>query len=145
MSGRIKVLDATGGPLIAANSPEIPYEYDEPGEFDRACNTFGLDAWQLPNELCPDRYVCGADDAPTDSHAQFAECIDAMNCNMMAGMTTNIGMNEIALFNYHMIPHHENGTYGSPHLWISLPQTCMRAFQRSTWPKRSSPRCHAMT
>lgn len=109
MTGRIKVLDANGEPLVADNTPAIPYEYDEPSEFDRICNTFGLEEWQLPNQFCPNRFVCEAESAPTPQHTQFAECIEAMNCNMMAGMTTNVGMNEIALFNYHMIPHHENG------------------------------------
>jgi Domain of unknown function (DUF305) len=109
MSGRIKFLDADLKPLVAENTPPLGYEYDTPGEFDRMCGTVGLDAWQLPNDHCPDQFVCGLETASIDdSHEQFGLCLEAMNCKMMAGMTTNVGPDPISLFNYHMIPHHIN-------------------------------------
>ena len=111
MTGRIKILDNNDQPLVPSNLPLIPYEYDVPGVVDRMCNTFGLDAWLLSNPTCPNEFVCNAQNATSQAHADFGACIQAMNCKMVAGMTTNIGDNEMALFNYHMIPHHENGTF----------------------------------
>ena len=108
MSGRIKILDSSKNPLVAVNTPDIPYEYDTPGEFDRSCGTFGLDEWTLPNKFCPEHFVCNSDSAGSSSLKTFAGCLDAMNCRMMAGITTDIGTDEISLFAYHMIPHHEN-------------------------------------
>lgn len=108
MSGRIKILDDSKTPLVATDTPAIPYEYDTPGTFDRTCGTFGLDDWQIPNQNCPDEFVCNSDEAATPELETFAQCIDAMNCRMMAGMTTNIVDDEVTLFIHHMRPHHEN-------------------------------------
>jgi hypothetical protein len=108
MSGRIKFLDASGKPLVVEHTPPLGYEYDVPGEFDRMCGTVGLDDWQLPNAHCPDQFVCGLDEVVDDTHKVFSLCIEAMNCKMVAGMTTNVGKDPLALFNYHMIPHHVN-------------------------------------
>lgn len=83
MSGRIKFLDSHNRPLVRQNVPRLGYEYDMPGPFDRSCGTFGLDAWQLPNQFCPDRYVCNEEQASSFEHRRFAECVDAMNCHMM--------------------------------------------------------------
>ena len=58
MSGRIKILDSSGVPFVIDDVPALGYEYDEPGEFDRLCGSFGLDPWQLPNEFCPKHFVC---------------------------------------------------------------------------------------
>lgn len=104
MSGRIKLL-RDGVPISDTDVPEIPYEYDQPGEFDSTCGTYGLDAYQLPNSQCPVQFVCGADDgggngtASSDALAQSAKCYDAFNCAMMAGMTTRAESgSELALF-----------------------------------------------
>ena len=44
-----------------------------------------------------------------ESHQAFSDCIDAMNCAMLAGMTTKVSsQSEIALFVHQMIPHHQN-------------------------------------
>ena len=109
MSGRIKLLKG-GVPVQEANKPILPYMYDEPGSFDQKCGTYGLDPFQLPNKECYEKFVCNA---PTDGSplAQFSTCIDAMNCHMMAGMTTGVSANEdslTALFVHQMVPHHQN-------------------------------------
>jgi len=108
MTGRIKL--SKNGTLIQpdADLPEILYKYDEPGPFDEKCGTYGLDAWQLPNAQCLERFVC---DVPEDNPElkQYADCIDAMDCHMMQGMTTDISSDSvIALFIHQMVPHHQN-------------------------------------
>jgi hypothetical protein len=102
MSGRIKLLK-NGVPISDADVPEIPYEYDRPGEFDVTSGTYGL-----PNSQCPVQFVCGADggssgngtsSSSSDALAQSAKCYDAFNCAMMAGMTTRAESgSELALF-----------------------------------------------
>lgn len=106
MSGRIKLLQ-NGQPISVDDVPEIPYDYDVPGTFDETCGTHGLDDWQLPHPECPAEFVC---DVPAEGPKKdFADCIDAMNCHMMAGMTTKMtSQSEIALFIHQMIPHHQN-------------------------------------
>jgi uncharacterized protein (DUF305 family) len=107
MSGRIKLLK-DGLPINDADVPALGYSYDAPGSFDQKCGTFGLDAFQLPNPVCPDRFVCGAEDQDEELQL-FAECIDAMDCHMLSGMTTGVeAMDEAALFIHQMIPHHQN-------------------------------------
>lgn len=108
MTGRIKLL--SGYKLVQhdTNLPEIPYEYDEPSIFDEKCGTFGLDTFQLPHPECPERFVCNV---PSDNPGlvQFSKCIEAMDCHMLAGMTTNIeSESETALFIHQMVPHHQN-------------------------------------
>ena len=83
MSGRIKWVDAGGTPLQAENIPELDYEYETPSEFDEGCGTYGIGDYQLPNAECPNDFVC-------DSDSPFAQCVEAMNCRMTAGMTTNM-------------------------------------------------------
>jgi len=110
MTGRIKLLK-NGLPLQSPifNLPAIPYEYDSPSEYDRACGTLGLQDYQLPNAQCPDRFVCGADQAGDSGLALFSDCIDSMNCRMLAEMTTGVSAeSEVALFLHQMIPHHDN-------------------------------------
>ena len=104
MSGRIKLLQ-NGIPIQPdSDLPAIPYTYDQPGEFDKTCGTFGLDAFQLPHDQCPERFVCDA----TEETQPFSSCIEAMDCHMMAGMTTGVSSNsEVALFIHQMIPHHQ--------------------------------------
>jgi hypothetical protein len=98
MSGRIKLL-RDGVPISDDDEPPIPYSYDEPGDFDMTCGTYGLDDYQLPNSECQSQFVCGADEAARESIQQSAPCYDAFNCAMMAGMTTGAQSgSEIALF-----------------------------------------------
>jgi hypothetical protein len=108
MTGRIKLLK-DGVPVNTTDAPEIKYEYDTPGEFDKQCGTFGLDNYELPNLECPSTFVC-LDDVVTDpALVTYASCIDAMNCAMVAGMTTKYAANNpVALFIHQMIPHHQN-------------------------------------
>ena len=108
MTGRIKLLK-DGEPVQPdANLPAIPYEYDQSGKFDEMCGTHGLDAFQLPHDECPEKFVC---DVPSDNAelALFASCIDSMDCHMVHGMTTGVSANSAtALFLHQMIPHHQN-------------------------------------
>jgi hypothetical protein len=107
MAGRIKLLKG-GVPVSSVDVPVFEYEYDEPGEFDSGCGTFGLDPYVLPHPECLSRFVC-TDGSVESSAALFASCIDAMNCAMMVGMTTGYESNDpIALFIHQMVPHHEN-------------------------------------
>ena len=107
MTGRIKLL-RDGVPVSEADEPELGFEYDRPSEYDISCGSFGLDAFQLPNDSCPPRFVCdktGANQALQD----FSACIEAQNCAMLNGMTTGISASsETALFIHQMIPHHQN-------------------------------------
>jgi hypothetical protein len=109
MTDRIKILKDDKA-ITQLNMPEVGYEYDAPSAYDQKCGTFGLDAFQLPNPECPDHFVC---DVPRSSKnpslALFADCIDSMDCAMMAGMTTSVSSSsEVALFIHQMIPHHQN-------------------------------------
>jgi Domain of unknown function (DUF305) len=107
MSGRVKLLK-NGIPINPDNMPEIPYKYDIPGKFDSKCGSFGLDNFQLPNKQCFQPFVCNV--LPDDSALElYAECVEAMNCHMLAGMTTKAtSMSGVALFIHHMVPHHQN-------------------------------------
>jgi len=109
MSGRIKLVDSSGTLANSEDTPALGYEfglnkdgYEDPGSYDDTCGTFGLDLFQLPNDECPSRFVCG-------DRGKFAGCIESMNCAMIAGMTTSRTSNsDIALFIHQMIPHHQN-------------------------------------
>jgi len=102
MSGRIKWVDSSGNVLQEENTPEIPYEYEVASDFDQDCGTYGISDYQLPHPECPAEFVCDSDDG-------FSQCIDAMNCRMTAGMTTNASAGTAAaLFIHMMIPHHRN-------------------------------------
>jgi len=103
MSGRIKLLE-NDRPVQPANIPSIPYSHPTPSAYDESCGTYGLAPFQLPHPECPSEFVCGR-------RSHFGDCIDAMNCYMMVGMTTyadtgNDG--DVTLFCHQMIPHHEN-------------------------------------
>ena len=126
MSGRIKFLDAQGNKVSEADTPVLPYSYDEITGHDKECGTFGLNPFELPNNQCPPRFVCAdendfsssvtTDFSPLVPLATFAECIDSMDCAMADGMTTNYGgddlknegTHDLILFCRQMIPHHEN-------------------------------------
>jgi hypothetical protein len=106
MTGRIKLVDENNEPITEENIPAIEYEYDEVSEFDQKCGTFNTSDFQLPHAQCPDRFVCDvADERP--ALVDFSECLDAMNCAMMVGMTSHAS-SEIGLFIHQMIPHHQN-------------------------------------
>mmetsp|Transcript_43826 Transcript_43826/g.65022 ORF Transcript_43826/g.65022 Transcript_43826/m.65022 type:complete len:287 (-) Transcript_43826:74-934(-) len=107
MGGRIKIT-RDGAPHSWIDNPSLGYEYDQPSEFDTECGTYGLANFQLPNSNCPDRFVCDKEDAP-EGYRKFAQCIDAIDCHMISGMTTgSSAMSEDALFVHQMIPHHQN-------------------------------------
>lgn len=108
MSGRIKLLK-DGTVIQDANEPVLGYDYDTPQGHDTVCGTFGLNAFQLPHAECPEKFVCDTE-GEREELQQFAQCIDSMNCHMMAGMSSSVSGNsdEISLFIHQMIPHHQN-------------------------------------
>jgi Domain of unknown function (DUF305) len=107
MSGRIKLLK-NGVPISPSDEPALGYEYDVVSEFDARCGTFGLSGFQLPNKNCLDKFVCTTSDTSQELQL-FGDCIDAMNCHMMDGMTTGVQVESpVALFAHQMIPHHQN-------------------------------------
>jgi Domain of unknown function (DUF305) len=107
MSGRIKLLK-NGAPINETDVPPLEFVYDTPSDFDKECGTYGLDSYQLPNIECPDTFVC-LEDVTDPALVSYATCIDAMNCAMMAGMTTTFSASSpVALFIHQMIPHHRN-------------------------------------
>lgn len=110
MSGRVKVLNGTVLVQQDKDLPEIQYKYDSPSAFDDKCGTVGLDAFQLPHPECPERFVCNVpSEQDNPDLALYASCIEAMNCHMLAGMTTNIeSESATALFIHQMVPHHQN-------------------------------------
>jgi len=122
MTGRIKFVDSDGAPLYPADEPAIPYGYETVGAYDQSCGSSGLEDFQLPNDQCPDEFVCNR---PAGAVGKFAECIDSMNCAMLAGMTTNVhNDNALALFSHQMIPHHQNAVNMCKSLLISGEADC---------------------
>jgi len=115
MTGRIKLLDADGNMLNPEDTPLLPFAYDDVSSYDEICGTYGLFDFQLPNTRCPEMFVCGVE-SNLSPLTILANCIDSMDCAMFHGMTTGYGGQElthggtddIALFIYQMIPHHQN-------------------------------------
>ena len=104
MSARIKLVDQEGTLLNPdQDNPVLPYEYAALSPYDKQCGTFNLTDWQLPNDQCMERYVCGKE----GTGSTFKGCVDSMNCHMMASMTS-VGDAPPALFCREMIPHHES-------------------------------------
>ena len=62
---------------------------DTRSDFDKKCGTTGLGDFQLPNRLCPDRFVCGTE-LVSEELKEFSDCLEAANCAMMSGMTTGM-------------------------------------------------------
>jgi len=106
MSARIKLRDVDGNLLNSVDTPALPYDYAKIAPFDYNCGTFNLTDYSDPVKLdtCPDVFVC--DDEGVE-RTQYSECVEAMNCHMMASMTTN-AVGRSALFCHQMIPHHQN-------------------------------------
>lgn len=106
MSARIKLLDAEGNMLSIDNFPEIPYEYASIDYFDYECGTYNLTDYEEleDTDQCPDIFVC---EDGIDPETIYPKCVQAMNCHMMASMTTN-AVGTTALFCHQMIPHHQN-------------------------------------
>lgn len=84
MVGRIK-LTKNGIPINDLGIPSLGFFPDQTSEFDKLCGTFGLNEFQLPNRLCPDRFVCGIGEGEdqSDDLKLYAKCNDAMNCHML--------------------------------------------------------------
>ena len=106
MTARIKLLDAEGNMKSVANVPEIPYGYTAIDIFDFGCGTFNLTDYESleSTDSCPDIFVC---EDGIDPETIYPKCVQAMNCHMMASMTTN-AVGTSALFCHQMIPHHQN-------------------------------------
>lgn len=84
MTGRIKLLKDDVPIQLLVDLPAIDYDYDEISDFDSVCGTHALEEFQLPHSECPEKFVCNVPAGNTELR-QFANCIDAMNCHMIAG------------------------------------------------------------
>jgi len=107
MSGRAKVLNSDGTPVQEEDLPELGFEYQIPSEFDKKCGTVQVGGNSLPHPQCPTDIVC---DVPNDNPVlqDFAECVEAIDCQMIMGMTNDVKHeNSLALFMHQMIPHHQ--------------------------------------
>jgi len=139
MTGRIKLVKPDGAKLSEADTPAIPYEYDRVTGHDEECGTFALNDFKLPNDQCPEEFVCEKDSTgaeeeagPRTSALLYAQCIDSMNCAMFDGMTTNYGgdnpknggSDDLVLFLRQMIPHHENAINMAKTLLFSEVLSC---------------------
>lgn len=128
MSGRIKLLDSDGNVInTEGDIPEIKYPYDQQSSFDESCGTYGLEQYQVPNPMCPSHFAClgGGVTSNTDAVSQYVKCYDAINCHMIAGMTTGFTTSDpIALFIYQMIPHHQNAVNMAKNLLLSNAVVC---------------------
>jgi len=113
MSGRIKLIGSDGAMVSETNTPEIPYEYSCVSPFDRECGTWGLDKFKTSlNPMCPNSFICYD---LSGFIGEMVECVNAMDCAMLTGMTVYYGdegkdnrVNDVILFLREMIPHHEN-------------------------------------
>lgn len=127
MSGRIKMLDEDGKKVNQQDTPELPYSYHEIDEFDSKCGTYNLSDWKLstdeatggPGDSCPSFFVCNEDDTEVSN---YATCVEAMNCHMMASMTTTAEGSNSALFCHQMIPHHQNAVNMAKALLYAHPE-----------------------
>lgn len=107
MSGRIKLLQ-NGKAINSADSPELGYSYDDLSTFDQTCGTYDLDRFQVPNDSCPHTFVCETSNS-SRMLSQYSDCINAMNCAMLNGMTVGVSASSpVSLFIHQMIPHHQN-------------------------------------
>lgn len=105
MSGRVILLDSDGNQKTNDRvDAREPYYSDDYSEFDENCGTSGLGEYETGTSGCPEQFVCAGD----DGKSEYATCIDAMNCQMMEGMTSNAGETVQDLFLIQMIPHHVN-------------------------------------
>lgn len=90
MEGNIQILppstEAQNTPVASVTSGASDF-VDKRSEFDKKCGTTGLNEFQLPSNLCPDRFVCGTELVSPELR-EFSECLEAANCAMMSGMTT---------------------------------------------------------
>merc|ERR1712087_822808 len=108
MSGRIKIINSDGSLKQEEDLPELGYEYDQPSDFDKECGTYSTGDCRLPNFMCPEKFVCDVPEENAELKA-FSECIEAMDCAMVHGMTNTVKSDsEMALFIHQMIPHHQN-------------------------------------
>ena len=98
------VLMATVGYSESISSMER--KSNQQSTFDEQCGTFDLQPFWLPHKEFPERLVCNGDEDEEEGGIsnQFAECVDAINCAMAVGMTSNASLSNgkdgvIALFN----------------------------------------------
>ena len=90
MEGRIQILppkSQEGSAQVTIMTSGASDFVDTRSDFAKKCGTTGLNGFQLPNQLCPDRFVCGTELVSAELK-EFSDCLEAANCAMMSGMTT---------------------------------------------------------
>ena len=107
MSGRVKVVDAAGNKVQAADAPALADGYYKfPSAYDEMCGGYGLEAYQESAGLCAhETFVCADNALPAGS---FGDCIKSMDCDMDYNMRTTLSADPVASFMHQMIPHHRN-------------------------------------
>jgi hypothetical protein len=130
--GRIKLFK-DGVMLNPDDLPILTRKPPPPSDYDVECGTYGLVVVNVEEEAasgpsssfatgsdgtwthsmigdyrtpfhpqCPHAFVCET------GKSKFASCLEAINCHMFNGMTTNAKYDARALFLHQMIPHHQN-------------------------------------
>ena len=133
--GRIKLFK-DGVMLNPDDMPVLTRKPPPPSDYDVECGTYGLVVVNAADEedeaasetsssfatgsdgtwkhsmtgdyrtpfhpQCPHAFVCET------GKSKFASCLEAINCHMFNGMTTNAKYDAKALFLHQMIPHHQN-------------------------------------
>lgn len=133
LGGRIK-LTRNGVIIQPAHLPVVNRLPPPPSSYDVLCGTYGLvaapeqigDAWphsmsgdyRTPHPECPHTFVC------EEEKTVFASCVDAINCHMFNGMTTNENYSEVALFLHQMIPHHQQAVNMAKSLILLWDYSC---------------------
>jgi len=116
MSGKIRIMTADGNPFMSTPpTMELPlYSPVARDQIDVSCGTTGVAMYTygMP-KACSKDFLCGnmTDPVVTGGDAQFAQCLQGVDCVMNQGMyqeSTPEHHSPIVTFQEQMIPHHLN-------------------------------------
>ena len=106
-SARIKLVDPQGNLLNPLDTPALPDDYYATiAPFDYKCGAVNITDYSNLTKLdtCPDVFVCKNETEGILETTLYTKCVEAMNCYMMASMTTTADFGKSALFCHQMIP-----------------------------------------
>lgn len=110
MSGRIKIVDASGTQLSSSDDPAL-YDFVLPTNFDIGCGTFGLGQYSDGKVCAPQdthKFFCSSENETAQSQS-YGECLYAMDCAMHTEMRVDAHPDDpLTTFMHQMIPHHHN-------------------------------------
>lgn len=102
MSAEI-VIDGASPDAKDPEYPELFVKVQPRSDFDRVCGTWDSEPFSQEHPTCKGKtFLCGETDTT------FAECFEAIDCQMHNNMAVEMVDNKIANFVRQMIPHHEN-------------------------------------